>query len=120
MSRWDRRRVGHQFWSIAFTDMPSGDCGACQPPGTPHKKILLDRNVKKSDFLLLSTMLHEALHATCWALDEEYVERYCIDTARIIIDMGFTRTGDSIDKIPFIDYNEACSNTKVIDKEASA
>lgn len=117
MGKWDRRRIGYQYWGVAFTNAPEGDSGLCMPPNTKHKKILIDSEAKNDDFELLSTLLHEALHAACWSLDEEYVDMYSRDAAKLAIDMGFKRTGCAVDTIPFIEYNEAMHGSKATDKE---
>jgi hypothetical protein len=106
-----KRRVGHQFWRLVFTDLPEeGTDGMCQHPGSRDKRILLDRSLKKSNKDLLETILHEGLHAACWSLDEEYVERYAADMARILSEIGVKIDDDGLDKIPFMPYNSAMGN----------
>ena len=116
LSKPMRKKIGGHFYELVFTSIPKDeggdrDFGECQHPSLPHKKILLDKQAKKTPFLFLSTLLHEALHAACWSLDEEYVESYADDVAKIILECG-EYDMSRLDKIPYVPYNEAKRNEK--------
>ena len=70
------------------------DRGQCDPPNKQGKQIRIYPAAFKTDHRLMETLIHEALHAACWDLDEELVEDFSHDVARILLKCGFSRTED--------------------------
>lgn len=80
-------------WKIIFEKMATSR-GMCDSPETKNKAIRIDPRVKKNDLLYLDTVMHEALHAACWNLDEEFVEEYATKTAQLLYRLGFRLVED--------------------------
>lgn len=75
-------------YRVVFTRMKNHD-GWCDNPNTPHKKLSIDPCVRRNDQKYMEIVLHEALHAAVWSLDEEYVAGYAKDAARLLYRLGF-------------------------------
>ena len=80
-----------KHWEFVIEPVPGTSLGLCDPPDKPHKKITVDPKAEKKDALLMEVVLHEALHAACWSLDEDYVDEYARDAARLLAKLGFRR-----------------------------
>jgi len=54
---------------------PRNAYGICHPPDDPYesRRICVDPKLPREDFV--ETLIHEALHAEQWYLDEDTVER---------------------------------------------
>lgn len=63
----------------------SGGCDG--PPDVSGKELALDRRLKGIE--LLTTAIHEGLHATNWDLDESVVETTATDIAKFLWRLGF-------------------------------
>lgn len=79
-----RARIAGKPWRIQF--LPVRYDGQC----------LLNRRVMEirrslDGRKLMETMVHEALHAAHWQIDEEYVHETAADIARILWRLGYRR-----------------------------
>jgi hypothetical protein len=89
-----RVRIGSQYWNITWVANPycNGQRadGYCENPKAVGKRIVLRSSLRKDPERLLCVIFHEILHASGWHLDEEFVDRYAEDAARIVTKLGFT------------------------------
>lgn len=76
--RWKLRRVPNLV-----------ACGECDPPSFKNKEIRIRSTLQ--DELLLDTTIHELLHAACWPLDEDFVNRFATDAARVLWRLGYRK-----------------------------
>jgi hypothetical protein len=76
-------------WNLEFRKLPGGDLGKCDSPETPNKTIVVNPNQKGVD--VLGTILHEAMHAAHWDLDEEAIDSASDDIAKILWRLGYRR-----------------------------
>ena len=84
-----------RYWRLEFARDPrmadgKPADGLCDSPDSQSKRILLRNSLKKNPERLLSVVFHELLHASGWNLDEDFVESYCSEAARVAIALGFT------------------------------
>ena len=80
--RWRFKRV---------TSIKDG-LGSCDSPDKPDKEIkVLKRLIGREE---LDTLLHEALHACFWHLDEEYVDQAASDLARALWRLGYRKVDE--------------------------
>ena len=78
-------------WEMRFTRLPKDTDGECDPPERPGKEIRIQQGLSEEN--LLSTIVHECLHASDWHRTEAWVEEVADDIAKILIKVGFSRTG---------------------------
>ena len=75
-------------WQVVFKRLYK--CrGKCDPPNVPKKKIYIDPARNKDELTLLDTVLHEALHACNWHIDEQCITEYATKTATLLYKLGF-------------------------------
>lgn len=65
-------------------------CGECDRPNAHDKAIRIKEGMSEQD--TLDTVIHEAVHAANWHLDEEYVTRFSTDLARLLTRLGYRRS----------------------------
>lgn len=89
-----RIRVLDRFWNVEFVsslgrtkDGPVH--GQCDPPTAKNKTIRIWRGSKGEE--LLSTAIHEFLHAAGWHLDEDHVHDFGDDLARFLTRLGYVK-----------------------------
>ena len=71
-------------WEIVFRKkLDENNCGECDSPDTPRKKI---RMRKESE---IDTTIHELMHADGWHIDEVFVTQFATDAAAILIRAAF-------------------------------
>ena len=63
---------GRKRIPVVFADLPSGEYGACEAPGTKNRRILIQKGLGDAKFL--QTLLHEMIHWQFDFLEESYVE----------------------------------------------
>jgi len=63
--------------------------GGCEHPGIPGKEIDVPVNGTRRDDL--DTIIHEALHACFWDIDEEAIEESATDIARFLWGLGWRK-----------------------------
>lgn len=56
--------------------------GDCSPPDSPDKEIRIAAGTRGQ--LLTDTIIHEAIHAAGWHIDEPFVDQLATDIARIL------------------------------------
>jgi len=78
-------------WRILHRRLKHED-GWCDKPDVKDKAITIDPRCRSNDARYLEVVLHEALHAAVWDLDEEVVAEYARDVARLLHRLGFRCT----------------------------
>lgn len=73
-------------WTILTRRMKYFD-GLCDHPGTPSREIWIHTSLKGEE--MLSTLIHEATHASFSDLSEEAVSEFGNDLARILWHLGY-------------------------------
>lgn len=63
--------------------------GTTSHPAKKHLKIKVHRNLKGRD--RLEVLIHEALHAAYWDLDEEAIDEAGIDISKMLWKLGYRR-----------------------------
>lgn len=96
-----RIKVMGRWWNLFFTRAMQGAklaakreeviYGECDPPGIPNKEIRVRTKLGGEEEL--ETVIHELVHAAGWHIDEEFVERFGIDAARVLWRLGYRRVG---------------------------
>lgn len=79
-----KHRIRGKMYDLVYvpnSTLPKDD-GECDPPTTPGKQIRVAKRCK--GLRLLIVLLHEALHAGLWDLDEAAVEELAEDAGRLI------------------------------------
>ena len=61
--------------------------GLCDPPTINNKTITIDPNLSEKE--LLKTAVDESIHATCWPLDNEYVDSMSNSIGEFLWRMGY-------------------------------
>lgn len=69
--------------------------GTCDPPFKRNKKIKIDTSVEEDE--MLDTIIHEALHACYWDLDEMAVSEAADSLAQLLWDCGYRRIENPVD-----------------------
>ena len=87
----------HKFfgknWRIVRDNkLAKGTYGYCEPPDHKGKRIKLPINLEERE--LLTYAIHEALHACCWWMSEEWVHPAATDIARFLWRLGFRLKDD--------------------------
>lgn len=81
-------------WELVFRKkLDENNCGECDSPDTPRKKIRIRSGMRKE--LELDTTIHELLHAAGWHIDEVFVTQFATDAAAILTRLGWTKREDS-------------------------
>jgi hypothetical protein len=63
--------------------------GLCDAPTKPGKAIQIDASLSGERELAVS--LHEMAHAAGWHIDEEFVDRFSEDAARVLTKLGWRK-----------------------------
>lgn len=66
--------------------------GLCDQPvgGRPSIRVMADMSTQAG----LITLIHEALHASCWSLHEATVDRTSKDIGRLLWRLGYRRQNE--------------------------
>ncbi len=88
----EKRKVKtHTFAGVLYdVDVEQPFSGICDFPRSgkqPALRVSADINTRKG----LESLLHECLHAECWAKTEEVVDRASYDIARLLWRLGFRK-----------------------------
>lgn len=78
--------MGRRRYEVVRCKMPRDRRADCDPPEKPGKQIRLSSKLRGAD--LVECVIHECLHAQCWDLDEEFVERSGRQIANLLDRMG--------------------------------
>lgn len=89
-----RVKILNRFWNLRFVPnlgTRNGDriYGDCSPPTDKNKEIRIWQGAKGEEEL--DTIIHECLHASGWILDEEFVNDFANDCARILWKLGYRK-----------------------------
>ena len=76
-------------WRLKFGRLkPTADYhGICDAPSTPAKTITVNSRLRGEK--RLEVLIHELLHAGHWDWDEEAVEEFARDLARVLVRLGY-------------------------------
>jgi hypothetical protein len=89
-----RVQVRGKRYKLAFKSLKNKNyLGLCDSPYEPNKQIVIDKEL--SGVLLLDTLVHELLHASCWDLSEESVESAASDIAAVLWRLGYRGPTDA-------------------------
>jgi len=78
-----KHKLRGRMWEVErVARLPGRARGMCDSPDTPGKRIQVLKRLKGEE--LLEVLLHEAIHACVWDLDEEAVAELAADIARMI------------------------------------
>jgi hypothetical protein len=87
---WIRAKIRGKIWQIVrIQKMPGDPHGECDAPYVKGKQIRIYGEQKGRE--LVDTVLHEALHAAFWDLDDEAVHEVAHDLARLLDRAGLLR-----------------------------
>ena len=78
---------GRRYRLEEVARLPGDRFGDCTSPLLPHRLIRVRRSLKGQR--RLEVILHEALHACLWDLDEEAIEETAHDLARLLWRLGY-------------------------------
>lgn len=85
-----RVKILGRWWQ--FKREPIADArGLCDPPNMPGKAITVDSRLTGEEELAVT--LHECGHAALWALDEDFIDEWSEDVARMLWRLGYRRSG---------------------------
>ncbi len=77
-----RVRILGKHWNLRFVPVLGEKLGDCQHPEAAEKQIRIRSNLRGDE--LMETVIHEALHAANWHLDEEFVSDFAHDVTRLL------------------------------------
>ena len=87
-----RIQVQGKYWNLKFVRINSEkQIGHCDSPELPNRTIKIDNRLKGEE--KLEVIVHELLHAAGWHIDEEFVEQFGIDVARVLWRLGYREQG---------------------------
>lgn len=81
--------IAGKRWRLVYARPPRGADACCDPPTAAGKKIVIAPSARKNPRRLMELLIHEALHAADWAVDEEAVGERARDIARLLWSQGF-------------------------------
>lgn len=84
-----RIRILGKFWKLMFGGLKRPKLGECDSPKSVGKRIRINSTLKGQEEL--DTIIHEVFHAGFWHVDEEVVEEFGTDLARILWKLGYRR-----------------------------
>ena len=76
-------------WRLVRGRLPKDCDGLCDDPATKNKAITVGANLKGEREL--AVLIHEALHAAGWHIDEGFVTRFAEDVARMLHRLGYRK-----------------------------
>ncbi len=79
-------RILNHFWNLRFAPNMANR-GDCDTPATANKEIRISSSLKGEE--RLEVVLHELVHAAGWHIDEEFVEQFARDAARVLWRLGY-------------------------------
>lgn len=94
-------------WKLEFTALPisyDNPLGMTQDPTTKGRRIFIKAG--QAPKRELDTLVHEAIHALGWWLDEEYVAKWATDITNMLWKLGFRRLNKQQLKQWEADYEE--------------
>jgi len=86
-----RVRILGKHWHLRFAPNLANR-GDCDPPDRPGKEIRISSTLRGEE--RLEVLLHEMLHAAGWHIDEEFVEQFAGDAARVLWRLNYRTEKD--------------------------
>ena len=83
--------IGGRRYRFSWANCGPKVDGQCDPPDGRGKGIRIRPGLKHCPRQLLETLLHELTHAADWSKDEEWIDDYATDVARILWSFGYRR-----------------------------
>ena len=84
--------LGKRYDFRFVSRLAAGVAGFCDPPDAPKKRIRVRRGLSEPDEL--EVVIHECLHAAYWHHDEQHVEQFGADLAKILWRLGYRKHGN--------------------------
>jgi len=85
-----RIKIKGKMWDFVRTQFDvTKQWGSCDRPGVKGKKIKVAAKLRGVNEL--NTIIHECLHAGFDSLDEEHVDEFATDLARVLWRLGYRR-----------------------------
>jgi hypothetical protein len=81
-----RVKILNRMWRLRFAPNMANR-GDCDPPGRRHKEIRISSALRGEE--RLEVVIHEMVHAACWHIDEQFVEEFARDAARVLWRLGY-------------------------------
>lgn len=88
-----KAKILGRLWEVRFVPFLGSARGTCDPPDQRSKAIRISRGLKGEE--LLEVIIHEAMHAADWSKDEEFVDQFGKDLARLLTRLGYKRDPDA-------------------------
>lgn len=76
-------------WQLVRGRLPKEVDGYCDPPTKPGKCITIRKSLRGEREL--TVLVHEALHAAGWHIDEGFVTQFAEDVGRMLTRLGYRR-----------------------------
>jgi hypothetical protein len=83
-----RVKILGKFWDLRFASNLANR-GDCDDPRVRGKAIRIAAGL--GDEELAEVAIHECLHAAGWHIDEEFVEQFAADVARVLHRLGYRK-----------------------------
>jgi hypothetical protein len=80
--------VRRKYWDLRFEELDEVR-GLCDPPDSIGKTIRIDSRLAGEE--QLEVICHEVGHASFWMIDEESIEEFGRDIAKILWRLGYRR-----------------------------
>jgi hypothetical protein len=76
-------------WELVFGKLLEDDRGRCDNPNKKGKRISIDEDLCGEE--LIEVLVHEAIHASSWDLDEDAVTETAEGISRLLWKLGYRR-----------------------------
>lgn len=88
-----RVQILGKYWNLRFCRITTKTkaIGHCDAPDVANRTIKIDQRLKGEE--RLEVIIHELLHAAGWHIDEEFVDQFGIDAARVLWRLGYREQG---------------------------
>ena len=77
-----RVKILGKYWNLRFVPNMGDKNGECDAPQTARREIRIQAGLRGQ--ALIAAIIHEALHAGNWHLDEEFVTEFSEDASRLL------------------------------------
>jgi hypothetical protein len=81
-----RVKILGKHWNLRFAPNLANQ-GDCDPPTARGKEIRVASRLRGEE--RLEVLLHELVHAGIWNLDEQFVDQFAHDAARVLWRLGY-------------------------------
>lgn len=88
-----RVKILGKLWRLRFAPNMVENRGDCDAHDAAAKEIRISSALRGEE--RLEVLVHEMLHAANWHLDEEFVEAFAVDVARVLWRLGYRDSGEA-------------------------